>query len=131
MKITKILAFILIIVSCSYASLWYGFAKGYEYRLGDNLAESVITVSTLKLVRAGETNKAIESLESTLDTNIVSRQISDKNFIHYIAGLPTTSDQTTNNLESKIIKYRQETNYQCDSAPEVCELINGFLNANE
>ncbi|MCW8943717.1 MAG: hypothetical protein OQL27_03025 [Sedimenticola sp.] len=131
MKIAKILLIGIVIVSCSYLSLWYGFAKGYEHKLSDNLAESVFTVRSLSLMREGKADEAIKSLEGQLDTQIVEKTVGDSTFVKYIVGLPKTSQQTISKLENLIIQYRKSTNYKCSSSEEVCEVINGFIYGNK
>ena len=131
MKFIKISTLILLFVICSYVSLWFGFAKGYEYKLGDNLTESLMIVSTLDKIHSAKTDEAIELLEITLDLNIVTREVIDQNIIKYMFGLPTLDDESIDNLESKIIKYRESSDYQCTSERSVCDVINGFLNVKE
>ncbi len=116
------------ILSCSYASLWYGFAKGYEYQLGSNLADSAFTINSINLIREGKTEEAIDSLERTLDTQILERALVDTKFVKYIVGLTESDQKAVGILEKRIIDHRKSTNYKCTNGKEVCETINDFIN---
>ena len=99
--------------------------------MSDNLADSVYTVQSLSLMREGKISEAIEALEGQLDTQIIERHVGDADFVEYIVGLPKPNQQTINNLEGRIIKYRKSTNYKCASAEEVCDVINDFIYEGE
>ncbi len=131
MKKTQLLIGFVIVIACSYISLWFGFVKGYQYELGQNLAESVTTSKVLALIREGKDEEAIGLLESMLDTKIVERSVSDKKFVKYIIGMSASDVEVEQKLEGLIIQYRNSTNYSCAEPKPVCDIINGFLNGSE
>ncbi|MCP5077627.1 MAG: hypothetical protein GY951_06170 [Psychromonas sp.] len=131
MKIARVFITFIIIACCSYASLWYGFAKGYQYEVGENLVDSVTTSKVLTLMREGKNKEAIELLEGMLDTQIIERSVSDREFIKYIIGLPKPDKKVDQRLKEHITQYRKSTNYECTLAKPACEIINGYLYENE
>lgn len=131
MKKTHLLIGLVIVIGCSYASLWFGFAKGYQFELGQNLAESVTTSKALAFIREGKDKEAIDLLEGMLDTQIVERSVLDKKFVKYIIGMSESDMEVEQKLEGLIIQYRKSTNYNCAEPKPVCDIINGFLNGSE
>ncbi|MES9861018.1 MAG: hypothetical protein ABW138_09235 [Candidatus Thiodiazotropha sp. 4PDIVS1] len=115
------------VLGISYASLWYGFSKGYEYRTSDNLTESIMIVHALKSLRSNKTDDAAYQLENILDKNIIERSVGDTDFIKYVVGLPQNSPETVAILKARIINYRKSSGYVCDSIEEACEIVNRYV----
>ena len=131
MKTSAAILMFAVILGISYASLWYGFAKGYEYRNSDNLAESIMIVHALKSLRSDHTDDATYKFEALLDKNIIERSVGDTEFINYIVGLPKSSPETIATLEAQIIEYRKSSDYQCDSIQEACEIVNQYIHGKQ
>lgn len=127
MKKAPTLIVLCIIAACSYASLWYGFTKGYEYKLHQNLIESIYTSRSLSLIREGNIEKAVAELEGMLDQQIVERSATDGKFADYIVGMSESDINTTQKLEAQIIQYRKSTNYKCTTSKPACDAINEFI----
>jgi hypothetical protein len=131
MKLIKPAIFIMILALSSYASLWYGFAKGYQYRTSQSLLDAFITASNLQELREGKTEKVISSLEMRMDTNIIEWYVSDRNFINYIIALPKPDPQTDAHFLKGIVKYKESTNTACTLPSDVCATINTALYSNQ
>jgi hypothetical protein len=130
MKKTQIIVFFCIVIATSYASLWYGFTKGYQYRSSRNLVESIVTTKVLTHIRSGENEKAIKQLEDMLDLQIIDRlttSATDKDFGKYIIGMPKRDVINDQRLKARIIDYRISTNYKCTTLEQVCEVINAYI----
>lgn len=108
-------------VTGSYVAIY--FTSGYfsdGWMLG-NSVDTQINISILKNLRNGDTEKAVEFLETTLDEKIISLQISDEN------------TQWTNKSVSKAIRvaieYRNEYPRHTEN-PDVDKMVSEALSKN-
>lgn len=131
MKYLKPIGYIVILLSCSYASLWYGFMKGYDFNQSNRLVDAISKVGNLNSIREGKVDEAISSIELQMDTNIIEWHFSDPNFINYIIGMPKNDPNIDSRFVQRIIKYKEANNSKCEINNEVCTAINEALYGNK
>ena len=127
MKIAKPTIYLIILLSVSYSSIWYGFSKGVEYSYSHKLGDAAFKTSDLRELRKGDIEKVTNSLELGIDLNLIEYRYSDKEFVNYIVGFPRVDNNTHESLLGVVRKYRETSSYKCVNDVEVCNEINDTL----
>ncbi|MBU1190339.1 MAG: hypothetical protein KKE76_01370 [Gammaproteobacteria bacterium] len=127
----RIILIVLVVLASSYAGLWLGFVKGYEYAQKQSALDAMFTVNNLKNLREGETEKVIDSLELELDTAIVEYAMSGEDLSKYLVGLPSADPNVYVRAINFIEEYRDSTPRKCDASEDVCAVISRVLKGVE
>jgi len=128
MKYLKPVGYIFLLAICSYASLWYGFMKGWEYNASGEMLEAEQARHNLVNLREGKVEEAIDMLESQMGGNILTAYYSDSSFGKYIIG-PTMGSSTANETFSKRVQeYMNKYPYKCHPDKEICDAIKNAVN---
>ncbi|MBI5875119.1 MAG: hypothetical protein HZB81_04635 [Deltaproteobacteria bacterium] len=108
-----------------------GFGKGYSYSIASRSAiEGMGKVSILRAVREGRTAVALESLEGSLDTDIVEQSTLEEGNCFLFNMFCMNTDDYDRTFMSRIVKYRKEYPIQATD-PEVKKRIEQTLKKYE